>query len=121
MATADTATEVVMRALIRACRDHLRPSIREAGIDERDLAFEAGLLTPAEVDSAIYGPQKRNAILRLFRRLQGEGLISMHMAPNGVYQVLPTPKGEQFVEQLARPWYSKMWDRLRGHRQPSLQ
>jgi hypothetical protein len=114
MSNENERVESVMRALIRAYQDQIRPSIRHNGIDERDLAFEADLLTPSEMESIIYGPRKRNAVLQLFREMEREGLISMNMGINGVYRILPTSEGEQFVAQLPQPWYRKMWNRLRN-------
>lgn len=113
MSNESERVESVMRALIRACEDRIRPSIRHTGIDERDLAFEAGLLTPSEMESIIYGPRKRNGVLRLFRRMEQDGLIVMNVAINGVYRILPTSEGEKFVARLPQPWYRKMWNRVR--------
>ncbi len=113
--TTEAVAEGVLLALVRACRDHLRPAIREQGIDERDLAYESALLqTPAEVEPTVYGSQKRNMVLRVLRKMQQDGLISMQMGPNGAYRVLPTPKGEEYADSLTRPWYAKLWERLRG-------
>ena len=92
----------------------MRPSIRHTGIDERDLAFEADLLTPSEMESIIYGPRKRNAVLQLFRVIEREGFIVMNMGINGVYRILPTSEGEKFVAQLPQPWYRNLWARLRN-------
>ncbi len=105
----------VLVALVRACRDDQRPTIREKGIDERDLAYESALLeTPAEVEATVYGSQKRGMVLRVLRKMQQDGLISMQMGSNGVYRVLPTSKGEEYADSLMRPWYTKLWERLRG-------
>jgi hypothetical protein len=113
--TTEEAMAGVLLALVRACRDDLRPAIREEGIDERDLAYEAGLLLrPSDLEAAIYGSQKRNSVLRVLRQMQGNGLINMEMGPKGAYRVLPTGKGEQYAEFLMRPWYRKLWSRLSG-------
>ena len=113
--TTDAVAEGVMVALVRACRDHLRPAIREQGIDERDLAYESALLRePSEVEPAVYGAQKRNMVLRVLRKMQQDGLISMQMGSNGAYRILPTSQGEEYAEFLMLPWYTKLWERLRG-------
>lgn len=114
MSNENERVESVMLALIRACQDQIRPSIRHTGIDERDLAFEADLLTPPEMESIIYGPRKRNGVLKLFRAIEREGLIIMNMEGNGVYRILPTSEGEKFVAQLPQPWYRKLWARVRN-------
>ena len=106
--------EDVLLALIRACRDDLRPAIRREGIDERDLAFEASLVQrPADLELSIYGTQMRNTVLRVLRGMQREGLITMELGPRGAYRVLPTSQGEKEAELLMRPWHRKLWDRLR--------
>ena len=105
----------VLRALIRACRDDLRPAIRREGIDERDLAFEASLVQrPADMELSIYGTQKRNGVLGVLRGMQRDGLITMEAGPSGAYRVLPTSQGEKLAALLKRPWHRKLWDRLRG-------
>ena len=119
MEDAERATEAVLFALARAHRDSLHPTIREEGIDERDLAYEAGLLQPAEMESSIYGTQKRSRILRLLRQMQTRELITMEMAPPGVYRIHPTEAGARYAEFLMRPWYIKLLDRLQG-RKPLL-
>jgi hypothetical protein len=113
--TTEAVADGVLVALVRACRDDRRPAIREKGHDERDLAYESDLLQePSEVESTVYGSQKRNMVLRVLRKMQRDGLISMEMGSNGVYRVLPTSKGEEYAEFLMLPWYAKLWKRLRG-------
>ena len=105
----------VLLALMRACRDDLRPAIRREGIDERDLAFEASLLRqPSDVETTTYATRMRNSVLRVLRAMQREGLISMELGPSGAYRILPTPQGEKLAALLMRPWHRKLWDRLRG-------
>lgn len=111
--SAIVAQQEVILALVRACRDDLRPAIRREGIDERDLAFEASLLAPAEVENPTYGTRKRNGVLRILRGMQRQGLITMETGPRGAYRVLPTSQGEKYAEYLMRPWWRRLWDRLR--------
>ena len=109
----------VLLALMRACRDDLRPAIRRDGMDERDLAFEAALLLrPSDVETTTYATRMRNSVLRVLRGMQQEGLITMELGPGGAYRILPTTQGERYVERLMRPWHRKLWDRLRGRSSP---
>ena len=110
----------MLLALARAFHDPIRPNIRTQGIEERDLAFEAGLLIPAEVEMTIYSSQKRNRVLRLLEDMKSRGWVEMEPTPpTGAYHVFLKPQGEEYVRELLRPWWNRVWSWLRARRQSS--
>lgn len=102
-------------ALVRAYHDHLRPDIQSAGLDERDVAYEAGLLAPKEVELTVYATQKRGRVLRLLRDMESLGWVGMQETPpQGAYQVFLHGEGVQAAREHLRPWWSKLLDRFRA-------
>ena len=101
--------------LARAYHDPIRPKIRTDGMDERDLAFESGLLEPAEVELAIYGTQKRGRVLRLIREMENRGWVENRvMPPQGAYHVVLKPSGVERVRESQRhSGIPGLWDRLK--------
>lgn len=94
--------------LVRAHNDARRPAIREKGIGERDLAFEAGMLEPPDMEMTMYATQRRSRVLRVMREMQTRGWCHMDVLPPiGAYFIKLTPEGEQAVAQSADP--SKSW------------
>ncbi|MCS7207834.1 MAG: hypothetical protein NZ951_07910 [Dehalococcoidia bacterium] len=107
----------ILFALLRAHHDPSRPEVREKGLDERDLAFEADLIIPAEMEMAVYATQKRGHILSLLRTMRSRGLVEYAPAPpTGVYRVRLTPYGQEVATHLFRPWWARLRDALRRRR-----
>ena len=105
----------VLLALTRAFHDPIRPKVREEGLEERDLAFEAHLLTPAEVEMSVYATQKRNRVLRLLRDMRDRGWIKMEpKPPTGAYYVSLSSTGLLYVRERMRAPWSKLWDHIRS-------
>lgn len=106
--------EKMLWALARAHNDSSRPTIRTLGIDERDLAFESGILSPAEVETTTYATQKRGRILRLLREMQGREWVRFEaVPPHGAYHVFLLPAGAEKANRLVRSWWSKLWEQVR--------
>jgi hypothetical protein len=102
-------------ALVRAYHDRTRPAIRERGIDERDLAFEAGLLSPAEVDTPIYATRKRNTVLSLLREMRRRQWADIQLTPpQGVYHVILRQEGIDHLAQHFRPWWARLREWLQA-------
>ena len=111
----EEALFAVLLALTRATHDPIRPKVREEGLEERDLAFEAQLLTPAEVEMSVYATQKRNRVLRLLRDMRDRGWIQMEpKPPTGAYYVSLKDSGLLYVQERMRPPWSKLWGRVRS-------
>ena len=105
----------VLLALTRAFHDPIRPKVREEGLEERDLAFEARLLAPAEVEMSVYATQKRNRVLRLLRDMRDRGWIEMEpKPPSGAYHVYLKSAGLLYVQERLRPPWSRLWDQVRS-------
>ena len=103
----------VLLALTRAVHDPIRPKVREEGLEERDLAFEAHLLTPAEVEMSVYATQKRNRVLRLLREMRDRGWIEMEpKPPTGAYYVSLKANGLLHVQERMRTPWSRLWDHV---------
>ena len=111
----EEALFAVLLALTRAFHDPIRPKVREEGLEERDLAFEARLLTPAEVEMSVYATQKRNRVLRLLRDMRDRGWIEMEpKPPTGAYHVYLKSTGLLYVRERLRPPWSRLWDHVRS-------
>ena len=106
----------MLLVLARAYQDPIRPKIREEGMDERDLAFEAGLLDPVEVDLAVYATQKRGRVLRLIRELESRDWVETQVVPpQGAYNVLLKPAGvERVRESQQHSGIPGLWDQLKA-------
>ena len=107
----DAAQEMLV-ALARAHNDPRRPIVREKGIEERDLAFEAGFIEPPDMELTIYGTQRRNRILRLIREMQTRGWCQAEqLPPTGAYYVRLLPAGQEAAvqkTQTSRSWWQRM-------------
>lgn len=104
-------------ALARAYQDPIRPWVREQGLEERDLAFEAGLLAPWEVEMPTYATQKRGRIVRLLREMERRGWVDLEARPPyGAYYVRLRPDATAVLAR-ARPGLlgrlRRWWRRLR--------
>lgn len=107
----------ILFVLLRAQHDPSRPDVREQGLDERDLAFEADLIIPAEMEMSIYATQKRGHILSLLRTMKSRGLVEYTPTPpTGVYRVRLTAQGQEIAMNLFRPWWVRLRDALRRRR-----
>ncbi len=105
----------ILKALAKAVRDPRRSDLRTEGIEERDLAFEAGLLLPMDTELPRYANVKRGAIVRILEQMEKQGLIQFKDAvPGRLYKVLPTAEGESIAERLLRPWHQKLMDWVLG-------
>lgn len=99
-------------ALVRAYGDTTRPQIREKGLEERDLAFEADLLSPSDTELTVYATQRRGRVLSLMRQMQARGWARMEVMPSrGAYHVFLLPKGIEHAQVVTRPWWRKALDR----------
>ncbi|MSQ11794.1 MAG: hypothetical protein EXR48_03770 [Dehalococcoidia bacterium] len=108
------ALEDLLLALVRAHADSLRPNIPQEGIEERDLAFEAGLLAPPDMETNIYATRKRNRIVYLLRKMQERGWARMEtVPPRGAYHLFLLPQGVEHAHVVARPWWKRLLDRRR--------
>ncbi len=95
--------ENMLFALVRGYQDPVRPKIRTEGMDERDLAFEAGLLNPMEMETSLYGTQKRGRVLGLLREMVKRSWVEMQpMPPQGAYHVYLTEAGAQYAVERGR-------------------
>lgn len=111
----EQAIAELLVALVRAHQDPFRPTIREQGIEERDLAFEAGLLAPADMELAVYGTQKRRRVLTLLRQMQERGWARMEvMPPRGAYHIVLLPKGAEHADTITRSWWRRLMDRWKA-------
>lgn len=104
----------MLLVLARAYADPVRPKIRISGMDERDLAFESGLLEPSEMELSIYGTQKRGAILKLIREMEERNWVGTALVPpEGAYHVILKPDGLQRIqESQERPIIPSMWRQI---------
>lgn len=107
------AAGAILKALVRAFRDPKRQSLKSEGMDERDLAFEADLIIPIDMEMPRYAQVKRGAIKRALDQMRSQGLIEFKdYRPGTLYRIIPTPLGESLGETLSRPWYRRLRDRL---------
>lgn len=102
-------------ALVRAYQDNFRPHVPTTGLDERDMAFEAGLLTPMETELTVYATRKRGRVLSLLREMESWGWVAMEpVPPQGAYHVFLEGDGIAVAQEHLRPWWSKLLDRFRS-------
>jgi hypothetical protein len=102
-------------ALVRAYQDRVRPHVPTSGLDERDIAFEAGLLTPMETELTVYATRMRGRVLSLLRDMESWGWVAMkQMPPQGAYHVFLEGDGIAVAQEHLRPWWSKLMDRFRS-------
>ncbi|MQF82892.1 hypothetical protein FIM02_01865 [SAR202 cluster bacterium AD-802-E10_MRT_200m] len=105
----------LLLALTRAFNDTSRSQLIVEGIEERDLAFEAGLLEPFEVELTIYSTRKRNRILTNLKVLQDQGWAELRTMPStGAYHVFLTLAGQEFLLQLVTPSWKKNLGKIRS-------
>ena len=108
------AAGALLKALARAFRDPRRQDVREQGIEERDLAFEANLLQPMDVELPRYANLKRGSIVRLLEQMERQGFIEFKdPKPGTLLRVLPTAAGKEIGDRLLRPWYIRVLGTLR--------
>ncbi|MSP78824.1 MAG: hypothetical protein EXR67_04645 [Dehalococcoidia bacterium] len=113
--TVEQALDEMLEALVRAHYDRRRPAILERGIEERDLAFEAGMLVPLDMEMTIYATQRRNRILRLLREMEQRGWCSMETRPPmGAYFIKVLPAGEAHLAEKIKSRPQPWWQRLFG-------
>ena len=110
---ADRLMEAVIVALVKALRDPRRPELIERGLDERDLAYEAHLLDPPDVETARYVGHRRRGILRTYRHMESIGLLDL-VDRSGVYSVRPTQISRTYYEYFTLPFWKKWLLRIRG-------
>ncbi len=106
MYNSNETARAILKALRRAFQDPKRQHLRSEGMDERDLAFEADLIIPSDMELPRYASIKRGPIIRILEQMENQGLIEFNdPRPGTLYRVLPTRKGEELAESLSRPWY----------------
>lgn len=115
----ERALERLLLCVVRSTNDPRRTELKSEGMDERDLAVEAGFLTPAAVDDDAYTPTVRRPILAALQVLEQRGWIEIVSGDRWhIMRVRPTPVGESYAMDLQRPWYQKLRDRLLGRSTP---
>ena len=99
----EQALEGMLYVLVRAYQDPVRPKIRFEGMDERDLAYEAGMLTPVEMEPSIYGTQKRGRVLQLVRKMVERSWVDMEPTPPlGAYHIFLKQEGVDYATEKGR-------------------
>ena len=107
--------ERMLLALAFAFSDPIRPQIKIEGHEERDVAYEAGLLSPPDVEMTVYSTQKRGRILRLLGSMKEKQWIDfIAKPPLGAYYVFLTPSGYQQALKVSKPWWRKVVARFFG-------
>jgi hypothetical protein len=106
----DKRTDVRIKALIlalgNAYLDGFRKTIITNGLDERDLAFEAGLIDPSEMELSVYATQKRGMVLQLLSEIAERRWITMYEKPPvGAYRVFISEEGIKKFNELNSPWW----------------
>ena len=97
-------------ALVKAFKNPTRTAIREEGLDERDLAFEADLLSPMDMELVKYASTKRRSIVNILEQLEIQGLIRFKdKSPGILYKIFPTENGMTIGEKLMRPWFMNIF------------
>lgn len=101
----------ILLAVAFASTDPIRPQIKIEGHEERDVAYEAGLLSPREVEMTVYSTQKRGRILHLLGIMREKQWIEFTpKPPTGAYYVFITPTGYETAINLAKPWWRKAFN-----------
>lgn len=102
----EQATRALLLALVRARWDPARLDVQEFGMDERDIAYEAGLLSPIETELTVYATQKRGGVLALLRQMREWGWVEFEpKPPMGAYHVFLLTKGQEYALETTRPWW----------------
>jgi len=102
----ERGTRALLLALIRARQDPARSDVREFGMDERDIAYEAGLLSPMETELTVYATQRRGGILRLLRQMREWGWIDFEpRPPMGAYHIFLLTEGQEYALKKTQPWW----------------
>lgn len=105
----------MLLALAFAFNDPLRPQIRIEGHEERDIAYEAGFLSPKDVEMSVYSTQKRGRILSLLRIMKENQWVDfVPKPPIGAYYVSLTPVGYRKAVQYSTPWWKTIAKRILG-------
>ncbi|MSQ13662.1 MAG: hypothetical protein EXR47_05975 [Dehalococcoidia bacterium] len=105
----------MLLALVLAYGDSARPQVREKGLEERDVAFEADMLAPPEMELTVYATQKRGRVLSLMREMHARGWARMEVIPpRGAYHLFLLPKGMEHAAQITRPWWRRALDRWKA-------
>jgi hypothetical protein len=111
----DLILESMLFALVRGYQDPVRPKIRTEGMDERDLAFEAGLLNPMEMETSLYGTQKRGRVLGLLREMVKRSWVEMQpMPPQGAFHVYLKEEGAKYAMERGRSVLTVVVRHIRG-------
>ena len=110
---ADKLMEVLIVALVGAFRDPRRKSLIETGIDERDLAFEADLLEPPDVETARYVGHRRRGVVRTYKHMESIGLLRL-VDRSGVFSVMPTETSVLYYDYFTKPFWKKWVLRVRN-------
>ena len=98
----------MLLALAFASNDPIRPQIRIEGHEERDVAYEAGLLSPREVEMSVYSTQKRGRILHLLGIMREKQWVEFTpKPPTGAYYVFLTAIGYENAINFSKPWWRK--------------
>ena len=96
-------------ALVKAFKNPKRKSLWDNGLEERDLAFEASLLSPMDMELARYATTKRRTIVNILEQLEIQCLIHFEdKDPGKLYKIFPTQDGFSVGEKLMRPWFIKI-------------
>ena len=111
----EQALESMLYVLVRAYQDPIRPKIRVEGMDERDLAYEAGMLTPVEMEPSIYGTQKRGRVLRLVRKMVERSWVDIEpLPPQGAYHIFLKQEGVDYAAEKGRFFLDRFLRWLKG-------
>lgn len=116
---ADRLMKAVILALVKAFQDPRRLDLLERGLDERDLAYEATLLDPPDVETTRYVGHRRRGILRTYRYMESVGLLDL-VDRKGVYGVSPTDIALAYYEYFTLPFWRRWLLRITGAAPPKL-
>ena len=106
----DQQIRALLLALGNAYLDGFRKNIDTDGLDERDLAFEAGLIEPSEMELSTYATQKRGRILQLLSEIAERGWITMYEKPPvGAFRVFISQEGITKFNELNLAWWKKFF------------
>ena len=104
----------MLHALAAVYRDPSGSNLVTNGVEERDLAYRAGLLTPPEVENPLYGTQKRGLVLKLIRDMESFGWATVNSpSTRGAYFVFLTKYGEQLANAGSQSIWSWLLTRSR--------